>query len=186
MVLASSAIPFGLDPVEIDGAHFVDGGWEAMGGDNTPAAPILENHPEIRTLVVVHLNAEAAAEGPWRRPTRLPALLGGVRYVEIRPSVPLPGVCDGLALGLELLPDDLARETAPLARLLRRAGGVFAFDPVSVARSLARARPRRRPPHPRRQPRSLPMIRRSRRSVRTSACSRRPRVFPTFRLPGVS
>ena len=87
------------------------------------------------------LFAEAAAEGPWRRPTRLPALLGGVRYVEIRPSVPLPGVCDGLALGLELLPDDdLARETAPLARLLRRAGGVFAFDPASAARSLALGR----------------------------------------------
>lgn len=141
MVLASSAIPFGLDPVEIDGAHFVDGGWEAMGGDNTPAAPILENHPDIRTLVVVHLNAESTAEGPWRRPTRLPALLGGVRYVEIRPSLPLPGLCDGLAQALELLPDDdLAREAAPLARFLRRTGGVFAFDPASAVRSLALGR----------------------------------------------
>ena len=141
MVLASSAIPFGLDPVELGGATFVDGGWEAMGGDNTPAAPILENHPGIRTIVVVHLNAASTEETPWRRPTRRPALLGGVRYVEIRPSAPLPGVCDGLALALEeLLGGDAAREAAPVARFLRRAGGVFAFDPGASVRSMALGR----------------------------------------------
>ena len=50
-------------------------------------------------------------------------------------------VCAGLAQALELLPDDdLAREAAPLARFLRRTGGVFAFDPASAVRSLALGR----------------------------------------------
>lgn len=138
MVLASAAFPFGLDPVEIDGASFVDGGWEAMGGDNVPAAPILDNHPEIRTLVVVHLNAEAVDESPWRRPTRRPALLGGVRYIEIRPSEPLPGPFDAAAGSMEhFVTNGLAEAAAPLARFLRRAGGTVAFDPASAARSIA-------------------------------------------------
>lgn len=135
MILASSAIPFGLDPVEIGGASFVDGGWEAQGGDNTPAAPILENHPEIRTLVIVHLNAASVEDSPWRRPTRRPAFLGGVRYIEIRPSEPLPGPFDGAASAL-----DLHDDAAPIARLLRRAGGVVAFNRESAERSFALGR----------------------------------------------
>lgn len=135
MILASAAIPFGLDPVEIDGASFVDGGWEAQGGDNTPAGPILENHPDIRTLVVVHLNAAATGGESWRRPTRRPALLGGIRYVEIRPSEPLPGPFDETA---KLL--DARDDAAPIAQFLRRAGGVFAFNRTAAAQSFSLGR----------------------------------------------
>ena len=130
-ILASSAIPFGLDPVEIDGAAYVDGGWESMGGDNTPAAPILENHPGIRTLVVVHLNAASMVRSPWKRP----ALADRVRYIEIRPSEPLPGPFDEAARMVEHLDD-----TALVAQLLRRAGGVLAFDPDWAMRSMALGR----------------------------------------------
>ena len=138
ILLASAAIPFGLDPVEMDGTSFVDGGWDAMGGDNVPAAPILENHPDIRTLIVVHLNAAAIEDEPWRRPTRRPALLGGVRYIELRPSEPLPGPFDECAKSMEhFVTDGLAEKAAPLARLLRKAGGVFAFDSESAAHSIA-------------------------------------------------
>ena len=138
ILLASAAIPFGLDPVEMDGTSFVDGGWDTMGGDNVPAGPILENHPDIRTLIVVHLNAAAIEDTPWRRPTRRPALLGGVRYIELRPSEPLPGPFDEAAKSMEhFVTDGLAEKAAPLARLLRKAGGVFAFDSESAAHSIA-------------------------------------------------
>ena len=136
MILASSAIPFGLDPVEIDGASFVDGGWDAMGGENVPTSPILENHPDIRTLVVVHLNAASIDEEPWKKPTRRPALLGGVNYIEIRPSESLPGPFDDAAKAMEgFVTDDLAEKTAPVARFLRRAGGIFAFNRGDAAQS---------------------------------------------------
>ena len=136
IILASAAIPFGLDPVEIDGTSFVDGGWDAMGGENVPVSPILENHPDVRTIVVVHLNAASVDEEPWKRPTRRPALLGGVRYVEIRPSEPLPGPFDEAAKAMEgFVTDGLAEKAAPLARFLRRAGGVFAFNRGDAARS---------------------------------------------------
>ena len=109
-----------------------------MGGDNVPAAPILENHPEIRTLIIVHLNAASIEDTHWRRPTRRPALLGGVRYVEIRPSEPLPGPFDEAAKSMEFfVTDGLAEKAAPLARFLRKAGGIFAFDRDSAAHSLA-------------------------------------------------
>ena len=138
ILLASAAIPFGLDPVEMDGASFVDGGWDAMGGDNVPAEPILENHAGIRTLVVVHLNAVSLEDAPWRRPTRRPALLGGVRYIEIRPSEPLPSPFDEAAKSMEhFVTDGLAEKAAPFARFLRKAGGVLAFDRDSAARSIA-------------------------------------------------
>jgi hypothetical protein len=38
-ILASAAIPWGFDPVEIDGRRYVDGGWEDMGGDAYWADP---------------------------------------------------------------------------------------------------------------------------------------------------
>ena len=51
-ILASAAIPWGFDPVEIDGRRFIDGGWDEKGGENVPVSPLLRGQPEIRTLVV--------------------------------------------------------------------------------------------------------------------------------------
>lgn len=63
-MLASAAIPWGFDAVEIDGRRYIDGGWEAMGGDNIPVAPIFRRHPGIRTIIVVRCNC--AADEPER------------------------------------------------------------------------------------------------------------------------
>ncbi len=57
-ILASTAIPVVFDNATLDGRNYVDGGWEAKGGDNVPIEPIIENHPEIKRIYVVYLNAE--------------------------------------------------------------------------------------------------------------------------------
>ncbi len=61
-LLASTAIPVIFPPVEIDGVPFVDGGWEMKGGDNVPLEPILENHPEIKKVIVVYLDTKKKME----------------------------------------------------------------------------------------------------------------------------
>lgn len=60
MLLASAAIPWGFDPVEIDGRRFVDGGWDENGGENTPVTPIWKDCPDIKTVVVVRCNSVEA------------------------------------------------------------------------------------------------------------------------------
>ena len=62
MLRASAAIPFGYDTVEIDGKTYVDGGWENKGGDNVPLEPILENHPEIKKVIIVYLDTRKQME----------------------------------------------------------------------------------------------------------------------------
>ena len=49
-ILASAAIPWGFDPVEIDEKRFVDGGWDEKGGDNTPLRPIWRTFPISKRL----------------------------------------------------------------------------------------------------------------------------------------
>lgn len=97
-VLASCAIPWCYSPVEIDGKRYVDGGWNSMGGENIPVQPILKNHPEIRTIVVVRCNSRDL-EPEEIRLSRQP----DIRIVEIRPSKPLPGIFDIQNLGGGLL-----------------------------------------------------------------------------------
>ena len=88
-VLASCAIPWCYSPVEIDGKRYVDGGWNAMGGENTPVQPILKNHPEIRTIIVVRCNSRDIEPEGIKLPRH-----SVVRLVEIRPSKPLSGIFD--------------------------------------------------------------------------------------------
>ena len=127
VLLASAAIPWGFDPVEIDGATYVDGGWEEMGGDNTPLDPVLR-HPGLRTVVVVRLNSEEAEPDARRLPRTLRR-----RIVEIRPSETLPGPLDLLGALVEL--GGGAR--TQLARALRVWSGTFAFHSAYAARSFA-------------------------------------------------
>ena len=54
-VTASAAIPIGYGSVEIDGVPYVDGGFEAQGGDNTPVKAVVEKHHEVKTMIVVYL-----------------------------------------------------------------------------------------------------------------------------------
>lgn len=61
IIRATCAIPVVFDNVVIDGHAYVDGGWTNIGfvnvgGDNVPISPVVENHPEIKTIFVVYLD----------------------------------------------------------------------------------------------------------------------------------
>ena len=83
---ASAAIPVGFDTVEIDGKTYVDGGWESKGGDNVPLEPILEIHPEIKTVIIVYLDDAKHLNKKRFDKNRSTAAAAGVRLVEIVPS----------------------------------------------------------------------------------------------------
>lgn len=85
-IAASGAFPGLFTPVTIDGTVYVDGGWR--GGDNTPAKPILERHPEIKTIIVVYLD-DAGRLGSRRIPRRC---FGGRKVIEIIPSLDTHGL----------------------------------------------------------------------------------------------
>ena len=86
MLRASAAIPVGFDTVEIDGKTYVDGGWESKGGDNVPLEPILEHHPEIKTVVIVYLDDEKHYNKKRFDKNHAAAVAAGVTPVEIVPS----------------------------------------------------------------------------------------------------
>ena len=90
-VMASAAIPGVFESVEIDGVAYVDGGYEQRGGDNAPLKPVCENHPEVKTVIVVYLNGEERIK---RRVAS--ALFPDVKIVEIIPSQDIGGRFLGL------------------------------------------------------------------------------------------
>ena len=95
MLRASAAIPLGFDTVEIDGKTYVDGGWESKGGDNVPLEPILEKHPEIKTVVIVYLDDEKHLNKDRFAKNRALADVAKVRLVEIVPSENIGGAFGG-------------------------------------------------------------------------------------------
>jgi len=123
---ASSAIPIGFDTVRIAGKTYVDGGWEWKGGDNLPLAPILENHPEIKTVIVVHLDDAEHLSVARRDRVRAAADAAGVRLVEIIPSENIGGLGFGWQGVFDASPEtakhliELGREDAH--KKLREAG----------------------------------------------------------------
>ena len=130
MLLASAAIPWGFDPVEIDGKRFVDGGWDENGGENIPVTPIWKDRPDLKTLVVVRCNSKEVEPEPLSIHSS-----SDLTIVEVRPSVTLPGILDNIA---SLLPDTsrlspipilgtLAGKLDDLTRKLRIWSGTFAF-----------------------------------------------------------
>ena len=94
-LLASTAIPVIFPPVVIDGASYVDGGWEEKGGDNVPIGPILDNHPEIKTIIVVYLKDERHINPAQRNRVRNATEGKGARLVEIIPSEDIGGAFSG-------------------------------------------------------------------------------------------
>lgn len=80
-LMASAALPGAFDSVSIDGEQYVDGGFEMHGGDNVPIWPIVENHKEIRTIVVVYLKEKNGVPRKVRRED-----FRGVEIIEIFPS----------------------------------------------------------------------------------------------------
>ena len=139
-ILASAAIPWGFDPVEIDGHRYVDGGWDENGGENVPVTPILAGDNAFTTLIVVHCNSrEIDLENLRISPRK------NLQVVEIRPSVTLRGIFDGFS---DFIPDmDLFRNVPlvgslvdnvdAIRRKLRSWSGVFAFT-GDCARSFIR------------------------------------------------
>jgi predicted acylesterase/phospholipase RssA len=114
-LLASTALPVVFPPVEIDGKVYVDGGWEARGGDNVPIRPILDNHPEIKTIIVVYLNDERHIKPDQRDRVRGTAEKSGVRLVEIIPSKDIGGTLCGWG-GLFDASPETARRLTKLGR----------------------------------------------------------------------
>ncbi len=86
-LLASTAIPVVMPPVMIEGRNYVDGGWEDNGGDNVPIKPLLDNHPKIKTVIVVFLKDNAHIPSGQRERVVAAAASTGVRLVEIIPSI---------------------------------------------------------------------------------------------------
>lgn len=85
-LLASAAVPVAFDTATVDGVPYVDGGCEAMGGDNVPVTPVVRNHPGVRTLIVVYLRSEG------KDLRRISAKnFPGVRIIEIIPSTDIGG-----------------------------------------------------------------------------------------------
>ena len=74
---------------------FVDGGWEEKGGDNVPIAPILDNHPQVKTVIVVYLKDERHINPAQRDRVRSAAEKKGVWLVEIIPSEDIGGSFGG-------------------------------------------------------------------------------------------
>ncbi len=92
MICASACIPIIFGMVDIDGKTYVDGGWESRGGDNVPIKPILENHPEIRKVIVVYLEEGNDKTTKARRErVKKEAEAAGVEIFEIIPSKNLGG-----------------------------------------------------------------------------------------------
>ena len=58
MICASASVPVFFGTFSVKGEAYVDGGWEEKGGDNVPIVPILYNHSQVKTVIVVYLKDE--------------------------------------------------------------------------------------------------------------------------------
>ena len=115
MLLASTAIPVVFPPVEIDGKTYVDGGWERQGGDNVPIGPILDCHPDIKTIIVVYLDDERHEPRERVERVRRAAAAKDVAIVEIFPSEDIGGTIFGWE-GVVDTSKDTARKLIELGR----------------------------------------------------------------------
>ena len=95
-LMATSALPIVFDSVNIDGDEYIDGRYEAKGGDNVPIGPIRDHHQEVKTAIVVYLRSSDCIK---RRLSSADFPKG--RIVEIIPSRDIGGllsVVDGSEL----------------------------------------------------------------------------------------
>lgn len=106
---ASAAIPVMFPPVKIDGLLWQDGGWVERGGDKTPIDPVLENHPEVKTVIVVHLHDEKTVSAKERTALRSKADAAGVRLIEVIPTENIGGPLDGWFGVFDTTPETMRR-----------------------------------------------------------------------------
>ncbi len=95
MICASASVPVFFGTFSVKGEAYVDGGWEEKGGDNVPIAPILDNHPQVKTVIVVYLKDERHINPAQRDRVRSAAEKKGVRLMEIIPSEDIGGSFGG-------------------------------------------------------------------------------------------
>ena len=86
-LMATAAIPIVFSSVHIDGEEYVDGGYEANGGDNVPIGPIRDHHPEVKTVIIVYLKNSTSLK---RRLSHADFPNG--KIVEIMPSHDIGGL----------------------------------------------------------------------------------------------
>ena len=92
MICASACLPFLFGAYEVNGATYIDGGLESKGGDNVPIVPIVENHPNIETVIVIYLDDESRIRLEQRNRVCNVAKIAGVKHVvEIMPSRDING-----------------------------------------------------------------------------------------------
>ena len=90
-LLATSAFPVLCPSVKLaDGFEYSDGGNEAVGGDNTPIDPIVDNHSDIDKIFIVYLSHE-----PSRKVKEID--YDTKTLIQIVPSIELGGILDGTA-----------------------------------------------------------------------------------------
>jgi hypothetical protein len=115
MICASASVPVFFGTFSVNGEAYVDGGWEDKGGDNVPIGPILDNHPEIKTIIVVYLKDENHIKPAQRDRVRGAAKKKCVRLVEIIPSEDIGGGLGGWG-GLFDASPETARRLIELGR----------------------------------------------------------------------
>ena len=126
MICASASVPVFFGTFSVKGEAYVDGGWEKKGGDNVPIGPILDNHPEIRTVIVVYLKDAQHINPAQRNRVRSAAEKMGVQIVEIIPSEDIGGGLGGWEGVFDASPEN-ARRLIELGRkdaeqVLRKTG----------------------------------------------------------------
>lgn len=86
-LLATSAFPFVCPAVRLaDGYEYTDGGEEGAGGDNLPVNPIVTSYPQVKYIVVVHLDQKQQLKK---------IDYDNKRLIEIWPSFDLGGMLKG-------------------------------------------------------------------------------------------
>ena len=91
MICASACLPLLFGAYEINGATYIDGGLEGRGGDNVPIRSILENHPKIKTVIVVFLADSGNIRSEQLDRVLNIAKTSDVRLVKIMPSKNING-----------------------------------------------------------------------------------------------
>lgn len=88
-LLATSAFPIVCPAVKLaDGYEYSDGGNEAVGGDNTPIDPIVENQEDINKIFIVYL-----AQDPKRKIREID--YDTKSLIHIIPSIELGNILEG-------------------------------------------------------------------------------------------
>ncbi len=113
-IMASSAFPLLFRPVEIQGKSYIDGGWNAKGGDNIPVKPILDNHPDLKTIIIVRCT-------PGHMQTVKRDSANDVDFIEIYPKHILQGVFHPYI-------DEFPLYSGEMMNTLQNLSGVLAFQ----------------------------------------------------------